>query len=137
MLAGTIQSPSRLNPYRHPERSMERRNLVLDSMVETGSITASEAERAKAEPLRLAPPNIDASEAPYFVDLVHDQLVKRIGDQDLSHQSLRIYTSLDPDLPRAASEAIDVGMRKVDELVRKLHKTPKGEEPGPITYPQV
>jgi penicillin-binding protein 1B len=137
LLAGTIQSPSRLNPYRHPERAMERRNLVLDSMVETGAITASEAERAKAEPLRLAPPNIDASEAPYFVDLVHDQLVKRIGDQDLSHQSLRIYTSLDPELQQAASEAVEVGMRNVDELVRKLHKTPKGQEPGPITYPQV
>jgi penicillin-binding protein 1B len=137
LLAGTIQSPSRLNPYRHPERAMERRNLVLDSMVETGAITASEAERAKAEPLRLAPPNIDASEAPYFVDLVHDQLVKRIGDQDLSHQSLRIYTSLDPELQRAASEAVEIGMKNVDELVRKLHKTSKGEDPGPITYPQV
>jgi penicillin-binding protein 1B len=137
LLAGTIQSPSRLNPYRHPERAMERRNLVLDSMVETGAITASEAERAKAEPLRLAPPNIDASEAPYFVDLVHDQLVKRIGDQDLSHQSLRIYTSLDPELQQAASEAVEVGMRNVDEMVRNLHKTPKGKEPTPITYPQV
>jgi penicillin-binding protein 1B len=137
LLAGTIQSPSRLNPYRHPERAMERRNLVLDTMVETGALTTSEADRAKAEPLRLAPPNIDASEAPYFVDLVHDQLVKRIGDQDLSHQSLRIYTSLDPDLQRAASEAVEVGMKNVDELVRKLHKTPKGEEAAPITYPQV
>jgi penicillin-binding protein 1B len=137
LLAGMIQSPSRLNPYRHPERAMERRNLVLDSMVDTNAITRSEAERAKAEPIRLAPPNIDASEAPYFVDLVHDQLVKRIGDQDLSHQSLRIYTSLDPDLQQAASEAVEIGMKNVDELVRKLHKTRKGEEPGPITYPQV
>jgi penicillin-binding protein 1B len=137
LLAGMIQSPSRLNPYRHPEHAMERRNLVLDSMVETGALTASQAERAKAEPLGLAPPNIDASEAPYFVDLVHDQLVKRIGDQDLSHQSLRIYTSLDPDLQRAASEAVDIGMKNVDELVRKRHRPRKGEEPGPITYPQV
>jgi penicillin-binding protein 1B len=137
LLAGTIQSPTRLNPYRHPERAMERRNLVLDSMVETGAITAGEASRAKAEPLRLAPPNIDASEAPYFVDLVHDQLVKRIGDQDLSHQSLRIYTSLDPELERAASEAVEIGMKNVDDIVRKQHKTPKGEQPGPITYPQV
>ena len=97
----------------------------------------AEAERAKAEPLRLAPPNIDASEAPYFVDLVHDQLVQRIGDQDLAHQSLRIYTSLDPELQRAASEAVEIGMKNVDEIVRKQHKTPKGEQPGPITYPQV
>jgi penicillin-binding protein 1B len=137
LLAGTIQSPTRLNPYRHPERAMERRNLVLDSMVITGAVTASEASRAKAEPLRLAPPNIDASEAPYFVDLVHDQLVRRIGDQDLSHQSLRIYTSLDPELQRAASEAVEVSMKNVDELIRKLHKSRKGEDPGPITYPQI
>ena len=137
LLAGTIQSPSRLNPYRHPERAMERRNLVLDSMVETGALTPREATRAKAEPLHLAPPNIDASEAPYFVDLVHDQLVQRIGDQDLSHQSLRIYTSLDPDLQQAASDAVEAGMKNVDEIIRKRHKTPKGEQPKPITYPQV
>ena len=133
MLAGMIQSPNRLNPYRHPARAMERRNVVLDSMVETGALTASEASRLKAEPLHLAPPNIDASEAPYFVDLVHDQLVRRIGDQDLSHQNLRIYTSLDPDLQRAASEAVEVGMKNVDELVRKRYK--KGATN--ITYPQV
>jgi penicillin-binding protein 1B len=133
LLAGIIQSPSRLNPYRHPTRAMERRNVVLDSMVETGAITASEASRFKAEPLRLAPPDIDANEAPYFVDLVHDQLVRRIGDQDLAHQSLRIYTSLDPDLQRAASEAVEIGMKNVDELVRKRYK--KGATN--ITYPQV
>jgi penicillin-binding protein 1B len=137
LLAGLLQNPSYRNPYRHPERAMARRNLVLDAMVETGALTESEATRAKAEPLGLAPPNIDASEAPYFVDLVHDQLVKRIGDQDLSHQNLRIYTSLDPDLQQAAAEAVERGMRNVDELVRKLHKTPKGQEPGPINYPQV
>jgi penicillin-binding protein 1B len=136
LLAGLLQNPSYRNPYRHPERAMARRNVVLDSMVETGALTASEATRAKAEPLGLAPPNIDASEAPYFVDLVHDQLVKRIGDQDIAHQNLRIYTSLDPDLQRAASEAVETGMKNVDALVDKLHKR-KGEQPGPITYPQV
>src|ERR1700733_13019576 len=137
LLAGLLQNPSYRNPYRHPERAMERRNLVLDSMVETGALTTAEATRAKAEPLHLAPPNIDASEAPYFVDLVHERLVQRIGDQDLSHQSLRIYTSLDPELQRAASEAVDIGMKNVDDIVRKQHKTPKGQQPGPITYPQV
>lgn len=132
LLAGTIQSPNRLNPYRHPERAMERRNVVLDSMVETGALTRSEAERAKAEPLRLAPPNVDASEAPYFVDFVHEQLVQRLGD-DLNRQSLRIYTSLDPQLQRVASEAVEEGMRNVDALIRKLH----GKNPGHINYPQV
>jgi penicillin-binding protein 1B len=132
-IAGLINSPNWLNPYRHPNRAMERRNLVLDAMVETGAIGSSEAERAKAEPLRLAPPNVDGSEAPYFVDLVHDQIVQRLGDTDLARSgSLRIYTSLDPALQAAAADAVDAGMKHVDDLIRKLHR--KGE---PITYPQV
>lgn len=137
LLAGMIQSPSRLNPYRHPQRAMARRNTVLDSMVETGAITGSEATIDKAEPLHLTPPNIDSSEAPYFVDIVHDQLVQRIGDQDLAHQNLRIYTSLDPTLQRAATEAVEAGMKNVDELVRKLHRPRKGQAQKPFTYPQV
>ncbi len=138
LLAGLIQSPNRRNPYRHPERAMERRNVVLDSMVETGAITASQAERAKAEPLNLAPPNIDASEAPYFVDLVHDQLVQRLGDSDTAHSALRIYTSLDPELQRAAADAVEQGMKHVDELVRKLYASRRKRGfIGPDTYPQV
>jgi penicillin-binding protein 1B len=132
LLAGLFQNPSTHNPYRHPDRAMERRNLVLDAMVETGAITDSEADRAKAEPLGLAPPNVDAGEAPYFVDMVHDQLVQRLGD-DLSHQSLRIYTSLDPELQRAAADAVEAGMKNVDDLIRRLHRVKN----APITYPQV
>lgn len=132
-IAGLINSPNWLNPYRHPNRAMERRNLVLDAMVETGAISSSEAERAKAEPMRLAPPNVDGSEAPYFVDLVHDQIVQRLGDTDMARSgSLRIYTSLDPSLQAAAADAVDAGIKRVDELIRKLHK-----KDDPITYPQV
>ena len=137
MVAGLIQNPSRRNPYRHADRAMERRNVVLDSMVQTGAINEAQASAAKAEPIHLASQNVEASEAPYFVDLVHEQLAQRINDQDMSHTSLRIYTSLDPELQRAASEAVEVGMRRVDDLIRKLHKTPKGGAPTPITYPQV
>lgn len=131
LIAGIIQSPNRLNPFRHPERAIERRNLVLKSMVETGALTEAESERAQAEPLKLAPQNVDASEAPYFVDLVHDQLSQRLGDTTQSG-TLRIYTSLDPDLQKAASDAVTAGMVRVDEEVRKAHR---GN--GPINYPQV
>ena len=132
-LAALFQNPSYRNPYRHPDRALERRNLVLDSMVETGAISASEASRAKAEPLNLTQANIDAGEAPYFVDLVHDQLTARVSDAEVSHSSLRIYTSLDPELQRAAAEAVDAGMKNVDEMVRKLHK----KSDAAFIYPQV
>jgi penicillin-binding protein 1B len=121
MLAGIIQRPNYFNPFRHPDRTIDRRNLVIDSMVETGAISKDQAERAKAEPLHLAPGSVDASEAPYFVDLVRDQLVQKLGETDFNREGLRIYTSLDPDLQRAASAAVDESMIEVDELVDKLH----------------
>jgi penicillin-binding protein 1B len=136
LLAGMIQSPNRLNPFRHPDRAIERRNLVLDSMVETGAITKEQAETAKAEPLHLAEMSVDASEAPYFVDLVHEQLLQKLGDSDFNRQGLRIYTTLDPDLQRLATSAVDSTVPQIDALVDKLHARDK-KLGKPYIYPQV
>ena len=136
LLAGIIQSPSRLNPFRHPERALLRRNVVLDSMVETGAITKEQAETAKAERLHLAPASVDASEAPYFVDLVHDQLTQKLGDRDFNREGLRIYTSLDPDLQRLATQAIDSTVHVIDTKVDRLHARDK-KLGKPYVYPQV
>ncbi len=124
LLAGMIQRPNYLSPYKNPRRALDRRNLVLDSMVETGAITQDEAERAKASPLKLTAPNVEASDAPYFVDLVKDQLSSQFSELELNDHALRIYTTIDPDLQRAAAEAVDVGMKIVDEQVikRRTHK---------------
>jgi penicillin-binding protein 1B len=120
LLAGIIQGPSRLSPYRHPERALERRNLVLDSMVDTHAITREQADKAKAMPLKLAPPNVEASDAPYFVDMVRDTLINKFSEHDLNDQSYRIYTTLDPDLQKAAAQAVETGIKLVDEQVTKL-----------------
>ena len=120
LLAGIIQGPSRLSPYRHPERALERRNLVLDTMVETHAITREQAEKAKAAPLKLAPPNVEASDAPYFVDMVRDSLINKFSERELNDQSYRIYTTLDPDLQRAAAQAVESGIKIVDQEVTKL-----------------
>jgi len=120
LLAGLIQRPSYLSPYRHPERAIDRRNLVLEAMVETGAIKREEADKAKAAPLKLAPPNVEASDAPYFIDLVKDSLLGRYSDKDLSENSYRIYTTLDPDLQKAAADAVQEGMKKVDAQVEKM-----------------
>jgi penicillin-binding protein 1B len=135
-LAGIIQRPSYFNPFHHPERTIERRNLVLDSMVETGAITKEQAERAKAEPLHLSEASVDASEAPYFVDLVHDQLLQKLGERDFNREGLRIYTSLDPDLQREATSAVESTIHLVDEQIDKVHA--KDKKAGrTYTYPQV
>ena len=138
LLAGLIQSPSRLNPYRHPQRALARRNVVLDAMVEAGDITNEQAEAAKATPLNLVPGAVDAGEAPYFVDLVREQLASRLGTDDYNTEGLRIYTSLDPDLQRAASAAVAEGMVQVDKLVEEMHAVRvKHGDNTPIVYPQV
>jgi penicillin-binding protein 1B len=136
LLAGIVQSPNRLSPFRHADRAIERRGLVLDSMVETGAITKDQAESAKTEPLHLSAQSVDASEAPYFVDLVHDQLTQKLGERDFNHEGLRIYTSLDPDLQREATAAVESTIHVVDQQVDRLHARQKkrGET---YAYPQV
>ena len=138
LLAAMIQHPSYLNPYRHPERAIQRRNLVIDAMVETGKITKQASIEAKAEPLNLTPVAIDAGEAPYFVDLVQARLVQRLGDGDFNRQGLRIYTSLDPDLQQVASDAVTQGMKQVDAQVDKQYaRRAKQGDNSPAVYPQV
>ncbi len=120
LLAGLVQRPSYLSPYRHPERALERRNLVLESMVETGAITRAQADAAKATPLKLAPQNVEASDAPYFVDLIREQLVSKYSEDDLNADGFRIYTTLDPALQTAAAQAVTIGLKEVDAQIDKL-----------------
>src|SRR5579863_2968747 len=88
-------------------------------MVETRAITREQADKAKATPLKLAPPNVEASDAPYFVDMVRDQLINKFNENDLNEQSYRIYTTLDPDLQKAAAQAVETGIKLVDEQITK------------------
>jgi penicillin-binding protein 1B len=136
LLAGMIQRPNYFSPFRHADRAIERRNIVLDSMVETGAIAKDEAEQAKAEPLHLAPGSVDASEAPYFVDLVRDELGQKLGDSEFNREGLRIYTSLDPDLQRVATNAVESTMPQIDAQVDHLHARQK-KLGQPYIYPQV
>jgi penicillin-binding protein 1B len=140
LLAGLIQAPSALSPYRHPESALKRRDTVLDAMADTHAITLAEAEKAKATPLKLAPPNVEASDAPYFIDLVRDTLVNKFSEHELNDQAYRIYTTLDPDLQRAAAQSVEEGIKLVDAQITKMRtkkvKVGKGKfethvTPGP------
>lgn len=105
LLAALPRGPSYYSPVTHPERALARRNLVLNSMLEDGVITAQQASEAKASPLGLhieSPPN---TVAPWFVDEVRKELDQRFGS-DMVHQSgLRVYTTLDLKLQQAANAA--------------------------------
>ena len=89
---------------------MRRRNLVINNMLEDGKITAAEAERAKSAPLELklqAEPN---DIAPYFVEEIRQYLEKKYGAEQVHEAGLRVYTSLDLEMQRAAQQAVRDGL---------------------------
>ncbi len=111
-LAGLLQSPSRLAPFRNPERTVERRNVVLGAMVDAGFLTAADAETARAVPLDLSTRALE-NEAPYFVDYVAGLL-----DQDTAvtadASAVEVHTTLDLHLQRLAQEAVGDGIAALD-----------------------
>ncbi|HEV8186516.1 MAG TPA: PBP1A family penicillin-binding protein [Pyrinomonadaceae bacterium] len=118
-LAALIRSPNRYNPYTKIETATARRNQVLDSMAEAGAITQDEAKTAKATPLQVVPSRgrIDVSDAPYFADYVQNQLGDMIAGSGAEH--LRIYTTIDMDLQRAAYAAVTKQMAALDKIQQK------------------
>jgi penicillin-binding protein 1B len=115
-IAGVIQSPSRLSPFRNPERARERRNVVLHAMADAGFISQDAAERTAREPLRMAPRALDA-EAPYFVDHITEELQERYAK--IAVGAVDVYTTLDLHLQRIAHEAVREGLAKVDEILAR------------------
>ncbi|MGB8508801.1 MAG: PBP1A family penicillin-binding protein, partial [Pyrinomonadaceae bacterium] len=122
LLAGLIRSPNRYNPYRHPDVAVDRRNQVLQSMLEAGAISDAEASQAKATPLKLAPAKgrIDQSDAPYFVDFAQQQLGDLLADTSAATR-LRIYTTVDMDLQRAAYAAVTKQLAALDKVQSKRY----------------
>jgi penicillin-binding protein 1B len=119
-LAGLIRSPNRYNPYKYIETATARRNQVLESMTETGAITTEQQQEAEATPLKLAPVKgrIDSSDAPYFSDYVQNQLGDIVADQGAA-QHMRLYTTIDMDLQRAAYTALTRQLAALDKVQSK------------------
>jgi penicillin-binding protein 1B len=124
-LAGIIQRPSYYNPFRYPERVTERRNLVLTMMHNNGYLTAEQLQAAQNTPLKLSPGEIEASDAPYFVDLVNTELNDRFEDWDFARNAYRIYSTLDMDLQQDAIEAVQAGLESLRKRMGKKRALPQ------------
>jgi penicillin-binding protein 1B len=132
-LAGIIHAPNRYSASeRRPERAVEARDRALLSMVENKAITPEQALAAKKTPLQIVGGGLEGSTAPYFVDMVKDHLLDRFSEAELLSESFRIYTTLDPELQRAASEAVDIGIKNIDsQLARRYAKWRKDGNSAP------
>jgi penicillin-binding protein 1A len=109
LLAGLPKAPVFYSPINYPDRALKRRNLVINNMLEDGKVTAWEASEAKAAPLRLNTQR-ENSPAPYFVEEVRRYLEKKYGSDQVHEGGLRVYTSLDLDLQKAATQAVMDGL---------------------------
>ncbi len=110
LLAGLPKGPTVYSPINHPDRAQKRRNLVINAMLEDGKITAAQAAAARAAPLGLRLAHDPNSLAPYFVEEIRRYLENKYGADQVHEGGLKVYTTLDVELQRAANQAVLDGL---------------------------
>ena len=121
VIAGVIQSPASRSPFTNAQRAVERRNLVLRAMAEEEYITEDAERRAVREPLQVVARSID-NEAPYFVDMVSDQIATSFPGVTAQLGRVDVFTTLDLNLQRAALDAVRSGLANADKLLSRRRR---------------
>ncbi|HEX3276853.1 MAG TPA: PBP1A family penicillin-binding protein [Gemmatimonadales bacterium] len=112
-LAAIPKAPSRYNPRRNPNLTVQRRNTILNLLRDNQLLSSAEAERWKAYPLLLSSHSDFSGVAQYFVEYVRQQLDARLG-ADLYKSGYRIYTTLDLDTQQAAERALEARLEAIE-----------------------
>jgi len=114
LLAAILNMPGMYDPFRSPERAKRRRDTVLNRMADEGYLTREEAERWKSVPLpEREPEGAVSSLAPYFAEWVRQILDSRFGDE-IYRNGLRVRTTLDIEMQKAAEAAMDSGFVAIE-----------------------
>jgi len=131
-IAGLIQRPEALSPFKNIERSLRRRNHVLGRMVIEGFISAEVAEATQQESIEISPLRRVENPAPYFVENVRRWLQDNYGSSSLYKEGFEVRTTLDPELQLAANTVMDRGLRSLDKRQGwrgVVERVPEGEHP--------
>ena len=120
VLVGLVKGPSYYSPWRHPERAISRRNIVLGELAEEGWLTDEQLTLWKKEPLGLSKSSALAGVYPAYVDLVRRQLSRDYARQDLQKKGLRIFTPFDPTLQRRAEAATSKALKQLESRQKDL-----------------
>ncbi len=112
-LAALPKAPSRYNPRKNPNLSVQRRNTVLNLLRDNGLLSPEDTERWKAYPLLLSSRSDFSAVAEYFTEYVPQQLDARFG-QELYRSGYRIYTTLDLDMQQAAERALEARLEAIE-----------------------
>ena len=131
IIAAVIASPNAISPHRHPARARERRDLVIGLMEAQGRLDAGAAENARNRKLSLAAISLESGQDRYFLDQLARQLPEVYDEDLLSVEGLRIYSTLDPAIQRAAVRSLHEGLDRLEKRLEKIRgKLPvrEGEE---------
>src|SRR2546426_399983 len=115
LLVGMVKGPTFYDPFRNPERALERRNLVLRETKDRGFATMEEYSKARAASLGVnQKAAMGTSPHPAFLDLVHRQLRRDYDEADLRSEGLRVFTTLDPRVQSAAERVLERKLAQFD-----------------------
>ncbi len=116
LLAGLIQSPSSYAPTVNLDRAVARRNVVLQAMLSSGAIDEPTAARAKKAPVKLTNSlEIKETFGLYFKEQVRRELVERFGWQRVYQGGLRVFTTMQPELQKAAEALLEDGLKDIEK----------------------
>jgi 1A family penicillin-binding protein len=118
LLAGLPNAPGSFDPYNHPDRAKQRQAIVLRRMVEEGMINETERQAALKEKLVYGRNAYAAGDAPYFISMIKDYLIEKYGERMVYQGGLKVYTTLDMDMQRAANQAVAAGLEGKDEQLQ-------------------
>lgn len=116
LLAGMIQAPSALNPYHHRDLAKKRRDTVLFAMQDLNYISASQYEQLLKTPLVVKQIDTRIDAAPYFSDMVKNQLMQKYDEKTLYSKNLAIFTTLNLEMQQAAEQALSNGLKRIDAV---------------------
>jgi penicillin-binding protein 1B len=126
LIAGVIQNPGFHSPFVNPKNAVERRNVVLAAMADEDYITTEVADRARREPLQVAARSVD-NEAPYFVDMVGQEIADDFPGLTAQENSVDVHTTLDINLQRLALDAVRDGLARVDQLLARRRRNGRAQ----------
>ncbi len=129
LLAALIRSPGGYSPHRNVARIQKRRDIVLDKMLASGSVSSGEAARARACPIEVGAFVPQHNEAPYFVDFLTRDLKDHFPATALTSQGMRIFTTLDLQAQRAAERAVSKGLENLERAYPSLREGQAGSSP--------
>ena len=116
MLAGLPKAPNTYSPVKHMDKARERQSYVLDRMVKEGYVTPVEAEHARKSEITIRPmKKVNSEQSAYFLEQLRIQLEEKYGEDQLYKGGLKIYTTMNAAMQRAAYESIRNGLKAVDK----------------------